>query len=80
MSSTKIISKTASATGSAYNTPSGSRRNSLTFGSRPTSVSGANHKSLQEIRDEMMTIMMSKGMFTSPSQPFALKSIRPEQN
>ncbi|KAF9127618.1 hypothetical protein BGX30_014718 [Mortierella sp. GBA39] len=79
MSSIKITSKTATATTSASNTPSGSRRNSLAFGSRPTSVSGA-HKTLQEIRDEMMTIMMSKGMFTSPSQPFVLKSIRPEQN
>ncbi|KAF9281869.1 hypothetical protein BGZ88_011336 [Linnemannia elongata] len=77
MSSTKITSKTATA--SASHTPSGSRRNSFNFGPRPTSVSGA-HKTLQEIRDEMMTIMMSKGMFTSPSQPFVLKSIRPEQN
>ncbi|KAG9072499.1 hypothetical protein KI688_000270 [Linnemannia hyalina] len=69
MSSIKITSKTTTATTSASNTPSGSRRNSLTFGSRPTSVA---HKTLQEIRDEMMTIMMSKGMFTSPSQPFVL--------
>ncbi|KAG0276771.1 hypothetical protein BGZ95_007049 [Linnemannia exigua] len=83
MSSTKIISKTSST--SALNTPTGSRRNSLsnelTVGaSRPSSVSGNNMKSLQQIRDEMMSIMWSKGMFTSPSQPFALKSIRPELN
>ncbi|KAF9920180.1 hypothetical protein FBU30_010034 [Linnemannia zychae] len=68
-SSSKLISSTTSAS----NTPSGSRRNSTDMGhaidSRTASIA---NKSLQQIRDEMMTIMMSKGMFTSPSQPFVL--------
>ncbi|KAF9900232.1 hypothetical protein EC991_007705 [Linnemannia zychae] len=78
MSSAKFTSKTTSSPSSASNTPNGSRRNSfnneLTVGApRPVSViAGDRSSTVQQIRDEMMTIMWSKGMFTSPSQPFAL--------
>ncbi|KAF9120817.1 hypothetical protein BGW39_011058 [Mortierella sp. 14UC] len=78
MPSVKFTSKIASSPFSATNTPTGSRRNSfnneLTVGaSRPVSiVAGDRLSAVQQIREEMMTIMWSKGMFTSPSQPFAL--------
>ncbi|KAF9095354.1 hypothetical protein BGX29_009072 [Mortierella sp. GBA35] len=65
MQSSKIASKIAST--SALNTPAGSRRNSTISISTPLRPA----KSVQEIRDEMMQIMMFKGIFTSPSQPFA---------
>ncbi|KAF9309967.1 hypothetical protein BG003_009073 [Podila horticola] len=63
--STKITTASAAAS------PMSSPRNS-TSGDRPARMA-----QLQQIRDDMMTIDMSKAISVCPSQPFGLFSTQP---
>ncbi|KAF9194679.1 hypothetical protein BGZ51_008610 [Haplosporangium sp. Z 767] len=66
MQSYQYTSKDINTTASATNTPAGSRRASMHDSSaRPI-------KTDQQIRNELMQIMMTKCILVHPSQPFVL--------
>ncbi|KAG0266599.1 hypothetical protein BG011_001788 [Mortierella polycephala] len=67
MQSSKYTSKNTNATASAANTPAGSRRASMHDNSARVA------KTDQQIRDEVMQIMMTKCILVHPSQPFVFK-------